>query len=180
MPSLQEHFSIIRVAACGIAVVFLALLLQPVANSQSNAEITRSVDSCRRVQELSARLACYDRAFPPLIESGDDNAPSEPGGAARVVAPAANSIEPAQPPAARVVEPESLPAMARIVAVEKPSLRTTRFHASDGRVYVQSNATRLYRWPEPPFDVEIDIGKFGTTFLVFPDTDLRIRVASGD
>jgi hypothetical protein len=69
--------------------------------------------------------------------------------------------------------------MARIVEVEEVSVSTTHFHAADGRVFIRANAQRRYRWPEAPFDVEIQYSRFGTTYLKF-DSGLRIRVANLD
>jgi hypothetical protein len=72
---------------------------------------------------------------------------------------------------------ESLPTMVQIVELRNPSLRTTEFYAADGRVFVRSNATTIPRWPEPPFEVEIQTGMFGAIYLKFPDSGPRVRVA---
>ena len=106
----------------GIALASIASLLQPVANAQSDAEIVEAVRACQRVPGLSFRMACYDRAFPPVIESVDSD----------------ESPAPHEEPVAAVAEPEPpRETMARIVEVQMPSLGTTQFSAADGRVFVR-------------------------------------------
>lgn len=162
---MQNHCANKKSIAWGIALASLAWLQQPVANAQSAAEIREAVRACQRVSALSSRLACYDRAFPPIVESVDSD----------------DSPAPREERAATVAEPEPAPpTTVRIVEVQMPSPGTTLFHASDGRIFVRANARTIYRWPGTPFDVEIDTGLFGNLFLKFPETGLRIRVAVRD
>ncbi|MGD2166926.1 MAG: hypothetical protein PVF63_02395 [Gammaproteobacteria bacterium] len=147
-----------------IAIVLLGWQLQPVANAQSDAEILESARACQRVTDVSSRLSCYDRVLPPVVESHRNVEPPPQPQRSASAAPAA---EPDRP----------LPASVQIVEVETPDLATTVFHAANGRVFVRENARTRHRWPEPPFDVEIETSRFGTsTFLSFPATGLRIRV----
>lgn len=161
MRSIQRDHSNSNIA-WGIAAACLAWLPSTL-NAQSDTQLPEAASACRRVPERSARLDCYDRAFPPMVESvdGNDSLPLRDGRAAPAAAPA--------PPRA---------ATARIVEVEMPSLDTTVFRAADGRVFVRERARTVLRWPDPPFDVAIETGQFGTsTYLRFPD-GLRIRVAN--
>jgi hypothetical protein len=138
------------------AIVLLACALQPPAFAQSDIDIAEAVRACQLVADLSARLACYDRAFPPL-----------PQGAAE--------------PGARASQGEALGARARIVEIEMPSLRTTVFHAEDGRVFVRDRATTVIQWPDTPVDVEVQTSMFGTsTYLKFPGAGPRVRVTIRD
>jgi hypothetical protein len=169
----------------GIAHASLAWLLLPVANAQSDAEILEAVRACQRVAELSSRQACYDRALPPIIESVDSDdsraSPTERGERAERAARAerterVDSVDRAER-VATVNEPEPpLATMVQIVEVQSPSLGTTRFRAADGRIFVRENANTRPRWPDTPFDVEIRSGVFGSTYLMFPESRLRIRV----
>lgn len=153
--------SIHNVVAAGIVIACL-VLLQSVANSQVDTPIPEAARECRRVPEGALRLACYDRAFPPLVEAGRGDA----------------SLPSREEPAAPVAASEPPATTARIVEVQMPSLDTTVFRAADGRVFVRERATTVIRWPDPPFDVEIETSRFGTsTYLRLPG-GLRIRVAN--
>lgn len=198
---MRGHQANNKTAWSGIALAFLAWLLHPVANAQSDAQILDGVRACQRVPELSFRLACYDRVLPPIVESVDSEdspaasrepvatatEPARREQAATVAAPAreeriANVAEPSREErVANVAEPEPpRPTTVQIVEVQTPSPGTTRFVAADGRVFVRANATTIHRWPDTPFDVEIQLSRFGTTFLRFPESRLRIRVAVSD
>lgn len=201
----------------GSMLALLIWLLQPTAHAQSDSEFGAAARECQRITELSARLACYDRILPPMVESpavdATERAPAPvatPAPRTQVPPPAAESRAadpvaaipastptptptptpmptPQQPTerntAVRTAEPATSesaaaqPATARIVEVQTPSTSTTIFHAEDGRVFRRERATRIYRWPEPPFDVEIQTSRFGTVFLKFED-GLRVRVAN--
>jgi hypothetical protein len=144
----------------GIAIVGL-VLFQSVANAQSNTATPEAADDCRRVPERALRLACYDRAFPPITEAIDDD----------------DLLPPREERVAPAAAPEPSAPTARIVEVEMPSLDTTLFRAADGRVFVRERATTVVRWPDTPFDVEIETSIFGTsTYLRLPG-GRRIRVA---
>ncbi len=175
--------------ASKFAIVSLAWLLQPIASAQTDAELLDAARACQRITGLSSRLQCYDRAFPPAVESAArEEAPAvrvEPAPVAsppeRAAAPASNAAparnaEPAPPRAASSAS--AFGTTARIVEVQTPKVGVTRFRAEDGRVFVRSDLTSIPRWPEAPFDVEIQTARFGTsTFLHFPGTSLRVRVA---
>ena len=162
------------------AIVLLAYALQVPANAQSENDIAAAVRACQRVAELSARLACYDRAFPPLMGSAAEpgapaSAAASPGSAGAVRAEAAPPLPPAPPAQAPRWE------AARIVEVESPDLRTTIFHAEDGRVFVRQDATSVIRWPDTPFDVEIETSFLRTsTYLKLPGRGQRVRVTLRD
>jgi len=184
-------------------------LVQPLTHAQTSAEQGDTVEACQRLEELSARLACFDRVFPPIDESAQAQ-PANPAPAAPQPAPVA-AAEPAPPPAPPPVPPavpaEQAPApqaamlppaaqrteppetagaddeeqgsnesIAHIVAVETPSISSTYFHAADGRVFARERALVKYSWPEPPFDAEIQISRFGGMYLKLPN-NLRVRVA---
>jgi hypothetical protein len=146
-------------------IVLLGYALQAPANAQSENDIAAAVRACQLVAELSARLACYDRAFPPLMGSAAGAASAE---AAPRPAP------PAPPEQARWEA-------ARILDVEMPDLRTTLFHAEDGRVFVRQDATSLIQWPDTPFDVEVQTSFLRTSiYLKLPGRGPRVRVALRD
>lgn len=139
------------------AIVLLASALQPLAFAQSDTDIAETVRACQLVADLSARLACYDRAFPPLPEGA------------------------AVTERARANQGEALGERARIVEIEMPSLRTTVFHAEDGRVFVRERATTVIQWPDTPVDVEVQTSMFGTSmYLKFPGAGSRVRVTIRD
>jgi hypothetical protein len=160
-------------------IVLLGYALQAPANAQSENDIAAAVRACQLVAELSARLACYDRAFPPLT-----------GSAAESDAPAAAAATPGSAGAARAeaaplppAPPEQAPRWeaARIVEVEQPDLRTTIFHAEDGRVFVRQDATSAIQWPDTPFDVEVQTSFLRTsTYLKLPGRGPRVRVTIRD
>jgi len=145
-----------------VAVAFLGCQLQQLASAQSAAGISEAVRACQQVPGRGGRLSCYDRAFPPIVESAESDHSAD---------------ERKEPVAAATdVEPPSLTTV-QIIEVQMLSPGTTRFRAADGRTFVRADARTIHRWPEPPFDVEIQSGRFGTLFLKFPDSGLRIRVA---
>lgn len=161
MQSRQDHDAK-KSIAWGMALASLAWLLQPVANAQSDAETLEAVRACQRVPGLSSRLACYDSALPPIVNSvdGDVSPPPLEERAATVARP--------EPPLATTVQ---------IVEVQMPSLNTTLFRAADGRVFVRENARTIHRWPDTPFDVQIESSILGSsTYLRFPNSGLRVRV----
>jgi cell division protein FtsL len=198
---MQEHYINKKTIKLGLVLVSLAWFVQPLANAQSDAEMRESVNICQRVADLSFRLACYDRAFPPPAET-IETSDSMPSRDERVVSGDLSEqqrqiqAERQQLEAERQqleaerrrveIEPERDRAgsLVRIVEVEQPNLRTSRFITADGRVYVQSDATRVNRLPEIPFDVEIQSMLAGTTILVIPGPngrgDQRIRVSRED
>ncbi len=108
------------------------------------------------------------------VSATDARAAPAPARAAAEPAPAA----PAPPPAP--ARAEASPNFVQIVEVRAVSAGTTHFHAADGRVFVRANASRIYRWPEAPFEVEIQVNRFGTTYLKLPDSGPRIRVSTAD
>jgi hypothetical protein len=160
-------------------IVLLGYALQAPANAQSDDDIAAAVRACQLVTELSARLACYDRAFPPLTESA-----SEPGTpAAAAATPGAASAARAEAAPTPPAPPERAPRWeaARIVEVESPDLRTTVFHAEDGRVFVRQDATSVIQWPDTPFDVEVQTSFLRTsTYLKLPGRGPRVRVTLRD
>jgi len=195
-----------KIIRWGIVCTSLIWQLQTVASAQTDAEIVNAARACQRVTVLSARLACYDQILPPALESAEaaqtDNVPAQPADAVPLVnTPEPVAANPAEPvaampaePAAVIAEPVAppvaesrsaraepvretdLPNMVQIVDVVTPNPTTTTFHAADGRVFLRERASRIYRWPETPFDVEIQTSRFGAVFLKFED-GLRIRVA---
>ncbi len=186
---MQEYYINKKKIKLGLVFACLVLSIQPVASAQSDAEIRESVAICQHVADLSYRLACYDRAFPPPIETVS-SANSTPSREEIVVSDSAAREPQRQLESERrqfEVErqrTEDFESRAQIVEVEQPSLRTSRFITSDGRVFVQRNATRVNRLPEIPFDVGIETRLAGTTILLIPDPitgrDQRVRVLLED
>jgi hypothetical protein len=159
-------------------IVLLGYALQAPANAQSDNDIAAAARACQLVAEVSARLACYDRAFPPLTGSAAE--PGAPAAAAATPGSAAARAEAAPPPPA---PPEQSPRWeaARIVKIESPDLRTTIFHAEDGRVFVRDRATTVIQWPDTPFDVEVQTSFLRTsTYLKLPGGGPRVRVTIRD
>ena len=182
---MQQHYINKKKIKLGFVFVCLAWVIQPVASAQSDEEIRESVAICQHVADLSYRLACYDRAFPPPSETANSAEPM-PSREELVVSGSAVREQERQLDVVRrefEVERqriEEFDSRAQIVEVEQPSLRTSRFITSDGRVFVQRNATRVNRLPELPFDVGIETRLAGTTILLIPDPatgrDQRVRV----
>lgn len=154
-----------------------ALMFQFPAFAQSDSQMREAIDVCRRVPELSARLACYDGAFAPIADNPARNAapPSTPPRPTAAAAPTPTAAPPADPipPAGR--NPDTS-ATVSIVALERPDLRTTRFIAADGRVFVRTD-TSILRWPDVPFDAELQRSRFGTLYLKILPMNSRVRVA---
>lgn len=161
-------------------IVLLGFMLQPSALAQSDDDIAAAVQACQRVAEISARLACYDRAFPPVM------GPAAEPGTPTAAATTASSAGAARAAAAAPPAPPAPPEQARweaaiIVDMEMPSLRTTIFHAEDGRVFVRDDATTVIQWPDTPFDVEVQTSFLGTSiYLKLPRGGPRVRVVLRD
>lgn len=152
------------------------------AFAQSDAEIIGTVRVCQQVPEENARLACYDRILPP---ANGNAAVSRQEPAQRANTPAAPANNPPQtassvPEGRGSVVPffnQSDAVMTQIVEVEQLSLTNARVTAADGTVFVQSNSTTVTRWPDTPFEVEVQRGAFGTIYLWLEDSRQRVRVA---
>jgi hypothetical protein len=150
-------------------VIALASLAPYTTHAQGETDGGAAVGECRRMQGTGERLACYDRAFPPLAD-----------GAAAAPAPSApTSNEPGSPPPdERAVASSS---RAQIVEVTMPSVTTTVLVAADGRVFTRESTTVVVRWPATPFDVSIETSRLGnSTFLIHPRTGERVRVVVRD
>ncbi len=57
--------------------------------------------------------------------------------------------------------PDEIPT-ARIIEVQRPTVRSSRLIAEDGRVFVESSSTTIVRWPDTPFDVSVSTTLTGT------------------
>jgi len=171
-----------RMRAQTVAIAALAWLGTPAVDAQPNADVAAAVSACQRLPGGSSRLDCYDRAFPPLVaaQAEQDAATRSESDAARrdeqsaAAAPAsrdATADEPVRASADR----------AHIVELQIPSLTTTVLVAADGRVFVRENGVSILRWPDAPFDVDIETSRFGSsTYLIHPGTHQRVRVAVRD
>lgn len=157
----------------GLSITLLALawLVQPAAFAQSDAQLLEAVRSCQNIDGLSARLACYDQVLPPGTGTIGNITPrvgsSVP--APRSTAPVSREAE----LEATVAELEQqlldetldeIPS-ARIIEVQRPTVRSTRLIAADGRVFVESSSTTIVRWPDAPFDVSVNTSLTGTTTI---------------
>jgi len=200
------------------ALAALAWLGAPAAHAQPQADAATAVSACQRVTGRSARLDCYDRAFPPV-----DEADARQDAAARRETRAEQAREPSAEPkrddrtaanrdeSAAAKRDESATAKvdesaaarrdengaairerrgailgktapevvdhARIVEVQTPSVAETLLVAADGRVFVRTNSTTVVRWPDAPFEVDVEKSWLGNSlYLVHPRTGERVRV----
>lgn len=159
----------------GLLLASLAWLTAPIANAQSDTAILASVRACQSVTGLSERLACYDRVLPP----GTDSVGTVGATRAAPPTPIARTTETIDRGNARVSREQELEStvaeleeqlaretggvpIARIIEVQRPSVRTSRLIAEDGRVFVESITTSIINWPETPFDVEVNRSITGT------------------
>tara|TARA_R110000824_G_scaffold288508_2_gene476453 strand:- start:23231 stop:23818 length:588 start_codon:yes stop_codon:yes gene_type:complete len=179
-----------------VAALCLFALLQMNHAYSQNMNILESISACQQIDDLSFRLACYDRLFPPGAGASRATAsnaaadipsrvPPAPSNATPVInAPASTPSEaPATAPleersiVERILQPQQADSVIQIVNVEQIDLRNSRLVSSDGTVFLQTNATTITRWPATPFNVEIQRSLTGTIFLVFPERNQRIRVS---
>lgn len=173
-----SHISMKKIRSLEWKVVFAAVIcmMQPIAHAQSDAEILESVRACQNIAGLSLRLACYDRVLPPSSESVEAGVRATPRMENR--SPAVSNR--GNNPRTREEELEETVAeleeqlqretidsalTARIIEVQRPSVRTSRLITDDGRVFVESVTTSIVRWPETPFDVEVNRSITGTISL---------------
>ncbi len=179
---MQENNANKKNIGLGIVLVYLALLVIPIANAQSDASIVASVRACQSVVGLSERLACYDRVLPPgtATVGAVRTPPAAPITRTTEAVGSANSgVSREQELEATVAELEeqleieqigTVP-RARIVEVQRPSVRTSRLIAADGRVFVESITTSIINWPDTPFDVEVNRSITGTYTIRALGTD---------
>ncbi len=179
---MQEYNANKIKTGLGIVLAALTWLLMPVAHAQSDAAILASVRACQSITGLSERLACYDRVLPPgtgtvgAIGTAGAVGTAGTAGASRrteTIERGNSELSREQELEATVAELEqqleretadtgSTGPTARIVEVQRPSLRTSRLIAADGRVFVESVTTSIIRWPDTPFDVEVNRSITGT------------------
>ncbi len=161
---MQEYNVNTKKIGLGIVLASLTWLVLPVANAQSDADVIESVRACQSITGLSARLACYDQVLPPGTQitgtvrttetiDSDDSMDSREQELEVTVADLEQQLE--------LETLDSVPT-ARIIEVSRPDLRSSRLVAADGRVFVESNTTTIVRWPETPFDVEVNRSLTGT------------------
>jgi len=216
----MQQLRSIRKLAGAVALAALAWLGTPAANAQPQADVATAVSACQRVPGRSARLDCYDRAFPPVDErDARQDAAARQDTAARRDTRAETVHEPSAEPRrdestvakrdesvvakrdeSAAAKPDESPAAtrerrgsfldktapelvdhARIVEVQTPSVATTLLVAADGRVFVRTNSATVVRWPDAPFDVDIEKRLVGNSlYLVHPRTGERVRVGLRD
>jgi hypothetical protein len=172
------------------AIAALAWLQAPAAHAQPDADVAAAVGACQRVPTRQSRLDCYDRAFPPLVDTQTEEtaARGQRSEEARREASAEPRRDEQNAPAARerrnVTAAERAPAYAnhaQIIELKMPRITTTELIAADGRVFVRESATSILRWPNVPFDVDIETSRFGSsTYLIHPQSRQRVRVAVRD
>jgi hypothetical protein len=170
---MQENNANKKNIGLGIVLVCLACLAIPIANAQSDAAILASVRACQSVTGLSERLACYDRVLPPgtaTVGTVRTTPAVPPPRATETVSNANTRASRERELEATVAELEeqleleqigTVP-IAHIVEVQRPSVRTSRLIADDGRVFVESITTSIINWPDTPFDVEVNRSITGT------------------
>ncbi len=184
---MQYYYKTMKFIGLSLTLFAFAGFLQTQAFAQSDAEIIGTVRVCQQVPEEDARLACYDRILPPTNGNAAVSR-QEPAQRANTSAASSRPATPANPPQTASSVPEgrgsvvpffnqSDAVMTQIVEVEQLSLTNARVTAADGTVFVQSNATTVTRWPDTPFEVEVQRGAFGTIYLWLEDSRQRVRVA---
>jgi hypothetical protein len=218
---MQQLCSARKIAGAA-ALAVLTCLGAPAGHAQPQADAAAAVSACQRVPGRSARLDCYDRAFPPV-----DEADARQDAAARRETTAETTRQPSaapkrdESPVAKRDESavakrdesavakrdesavakrdesavakrerrgsildKSAPELvdhARIVEVQTPSVAETLLVAADGRVFVRTNSATVVRWPDAPFEVDIEKRLLGNSlYLVHPRTGERIRVGLRD
>ena len=173
---MQENNANTKKIGLGIVLVCLVWLAIPMANAQSDATILTLVRACQSVAGLSERLACYDRVLPPGADSDGVATDDTPARTTAPVARSTETIDRGNPRVSREQELESTVAeleeqlaretggepVARIIEVQRPSVRTSRLIAEDGRVFLESITTSIINWPDTPFDVEVNRSITGT------------------
>ncbi len=176
--------------AWGLLIALLTFSLPLSSQAQSDAEVATIVQICKNIPGISARLNCYDNAFPPPVQTID-----LPETVEVVEAVPANEPEPMDsnsslPTREELVETvaeleqrlqtqvieDNNSNMVRIVEVEKPSLRTSRLVSADGRVFLQTNSRSVTPWPETPFEIELTTGRMGATYLILYTNNERQRI----
>lgn len=183
---MQYYYKTMKFLALSFTLFVLAGLVQTQAYAQSDAEISGTVRVCQQVPDQDARLACYDRILPP---GNGTAAVSSQALAPRASTPAAPTTPAASAPeTASSTVPErrssvvpffnqSDAVLTQIVEVEQLSLTSSRVTAADGTIFVQTNSNTVTRWPDTPFNVEVQRGAFGTVYLWLEESRQRVRVA---
>ncbi len=171
-------------------------LLPGAAFAQSADTIDDAVQACRQVGGMSARLACYDQAFPPQPGASEraaaarSSTPPEPtprngsapdAGAAASTAAARVASAPDNR-RARHAEPEDEPGEMPVRIVDVRALRAgeTIFVTDAGDIYDQTAGPPRPRIPELPFDAALVPGAFGSMFIRLPDYGPLVRVRLRD
>jgi hypothetical protein len=167
---MQEYNADMKKIGFSVVLATLVLLAVPVASAQSDAQVLQSVRACQAVSGLSERLACYDRVLPPGTSTVGTVATVATERATETIdrgAPVASREQELEATVAdleqRLLEenPDEIPT-ARIIEVQRPTVRSSRLIAEDGRVFVESSSTTIVRWPDTPFDVSVSTTLTGT------------------
>jgi hypothetical protein len=171
--------------AQNVAMITLVAVAPCAAHAQFGADVDAVVGECRRVHSTLERLDCYDRAFPPVVDTGA----AAPQPSSAPVRDASTDVQ-GEPSAATSGEsgtaaPDQRALVsanrAQIVEVAMPSISMTVLVAADGRVFTRQDTTVIVRWPSTPFDVDIETSRLGnSTFLIHPRTGERVRVVIRD
>jgi hypothetical protein len=166
--------------------VALALVGAPLAMAQTADRREAALQACLAIESDRQRLACLEAELHAAGES--EQAPSRE--AAPVSAPAPAPAQEAPPrlepnraaePIERASPPSEDPAGQRrqtvtIVDVRRNVLGDTYFETADGRVLLQRSVNRG-RYPDPPFQAELDGAALDTYFLSSPLGGPRVRVS---
>lgn len=165
---MQEYNADMKKIGFSVILATIVLLAVPVASAQSDAQVLQSVRACQGVTGLSERLACYDRVLPPgtnmvgtvsaarSSETVNSNASAAPSRERELEATVAELEQQLQ------IEEIGTRPIARIIEVERPTLRTSRLIADDGRVFLESVTTSIINWPDTPFEVDVNRSITGT------------------
>jgi hypothetical protein len=183
-----------------VACVLAAVLAAPLLRAQSDTDGSLAAfRACERIADDAARLDCLDDALagsarPPAPAP----APAATASPVQVPAPAAqpSADPPAAPPAAAAATPtRAAPppppsertqqqqaasdrdnGIVRIVELRRSGVGQVSFVTDDGRVLVQTGGA-TGRFPDAPFDAQLESGMRNTYFLTSPLGGPRIRVA---
>lgn len=139
-------------------------MISLLALAQSDDARDEAVEACLAVESDRDRLSCLE-----TVLGADEAEPEAPA------APRAESRGPVRAPESAASTPRTV----TIVDVRRNPLGHTRFYTANGQVYLQTSANRG-RYPEVPFEAELDEASRESFFLRSPLGGPRVRVSLSD
>ncbi len=167
----------------GTAFFSLACVIHSNAYAQNGADVLNALIACQNMPSMSSRLACYDQILPPAgSETAGNVSATSPVVTPRPSTPAPSpgtgslreqQLEETVAELEQRLEQEALQdaVTARIIEVQRPTARSSRLIAEDGRVFVESNTTTIVTWPDTPFNVDVNRSLTGTITIRAIDDD---------